>query len=507
MQLSLEQAIKNYKTGFKPVNIKAAATLKNGGIKKLSDNQIDMALDLASAVVRKRGAVCKFVPASGAATRMFKALYSAMDELDKKSSASDLSASDFSAETVKTVTTLVDNLNRFPIDLTVSDLAEGSREGDHTCADDIFGRGARIIHKILDVNQLDLGSKPKGLIPFHKYPTETRTAFEEHLVEGAMYDRGADGGVNMVFTVSPSHLQEFAASYEKARKQYEERFDCKYNVEFSTQSPDTDIVAANLDNTPFLKEDGKPLYRPGGHGALLDNLNGIDADFVFLKNIDNVVNEVVIEDIVKWKRVLLGRAALLSKSRDEIVMKLSEAVNGGGDALAHIADECSQFLESQFSVTLPDGLEKAAKIRMILEKLNRPLRVCGMVKNEGEPGGGPYMCIDKDGSTSLQILESAEIDKSNPVAMRALQHSTHFNPVDIVCSVKDFARKKYDLTKFTDPTRGFISEKSYKKTTLKAQEWPGLWNGSMSDWLTQFVEVPSWTFRPVKTFFDLVKTK
>lgn len=520
MKMTLEQAINNFVNGFPAIRIKNAACPENGGIKRLPEQEQINAIAEADGF---SGTLCKFVPASGAATRMFKDLYSAYDELKAYIKAQSCgiccNGGNLSEEAMRTIDRLVENASGFPVHLDSEFSGESGLE-----------HGLEIIRQILDSDKLDLGAKPKGLLPFHKYIADTqntchtddyiRTAFEEHLVEGALYAKDSNGNVRMEFTVSPEHIAEFESLYNKVKAEYEKKYNCSYDVTFSVQSSDTDIVAVDLDNKPFRKEDGTLLYRPGGHGALLQNLNNITSDFVFIKNIDNVVKEERISEIVRWKKILLGRAIELRAKCAEMASKLSLAhdtfVADSANAsdtparmeLKNAIENAKVLLSNEFCVEIPHPFmmnrgDIDELVATLLSKLDRPIRVCGMVKNEGEPGGGPFICYDKDGSTSLQILESAQIDKT--LYSDEIKNSTHFNPVDLVCSVKDSKGEKFDLMKYSDPAAGFITEKSYKGQTIKAQEYPGLWNGAMSDWNTQFVEVPLSTFNPVKTFWDLLR--
>ena len=521
-----ESFIERFEKGFPFVKIVDAATSKtteehavNGGIRILSEKEQVQALKTAFGL---KSRVCKFVPASGAASRMFKDVFAAAEEVGNIcqdagiDNASQNCGNKLSAKTLEIIENLKKNWKNFPFELNIKGAATGEK----------------IIHAMIDEGALNLGAYPKGLMPFHKYTKDgksfVRTPFEEHLVEGALYARDIKGVVRIIFSVSPEHIGEFKSLFEKVRDRYEEEYRCKYNLMFTLQSSATDIVAVDKDNKPFEKEDGTLLFRPGGHGALLKNLNEIDADYIFLKNIDNVVKESFIKETAKWKKVLLGRAVELHNKCALVILNLVESLNvfakysklGKEDLkvpqLAKNKEIARQefekairdainFLNDEFCVTLPETNEQSKLVQMLLTKLNRPIRVCGMVKNEGEPGGGPFIVMDSDGSTSLQILEESQIDKSDYAAVAALRHSTHFNPVDIVCSVKNFAGKKFNLESFTNPDSGLISEKSYKGKPIKTQELPGLWNGAMSNWNTQFIETPLITFNPVKTVFDLLR--
>jgi len=521
-----ENSIERFEKGFPFIKIVDAATPKrteehsvNGGVKVLSEKEQVQALKTAFGL---KSDVCKFTPASGAASRMFKDVFAAGEEVDNIchdsgiDNVSNNCGNMLSAKTLETIESLKKNWKKFPFELDIKGTATGEK----------------IIHAMIDEGALNLGVYPKGLIPFHKYKKKgmsfVRTPFEEHLVEGALYARDIKGVVRIIFSVSPEHLEEFKSLFEKVCDRYEKDYRCKYNLMFTLQSPATDIVAVDMDNKPFKKEDGTLLFRPGGHGALLKNLNEIGADYIFLKNIDNVVKESFIKETAKWKKVLLGRAVELHNKCGLVILNLVESLNvfakysklGKEDLkvpqLAKNKEIARQefekaiidarnFLNDEFCVVLPETNEQSKLVQMLLTKLNRPIRVCGMVKNEGEPGGGPFIVMDSDGCTSLQILEESQIDKSDPKAVAAFTHSTHFNPVDIVCSVKNFAGKKFNLENFTNPDSGLILEKSYKGKPIRTQELPGLWNGAMSNWNTQFIETPLITFNPVKTVFDLLR--
>ena len=459
----LEQ-LENFKKGFPYLTIEAAATPAKG-IKVLSEDEQAKYISVAE---NYGGNVCKFVPASGAATRMFKDLFEAADALKAGEKLKEGSPA----------AKFVENITLFP-----------------------FFDAQNILNLTLYPKAWNYGSMPKGLIQFHKYENENRTPFEEHLVEGALYAKDANGDVRMVVTVSVEHQQGFEELYAQVKEKYEKRFGCKYHVTFTNQQPSTDIVAVDMDNNPFTKDDGSLLFRPGGHGALLANLNDIDADVLVIKNIDNVVKESLLEETIRWKKILVGKATELQEKVFGYLKQMDEA---NDNISAELAAEIKAFMEDEFCVAIPE-MPAAELVKVLRTKLDRPVRVCGMVKNEGEPGGGPYVIIGTDGTTSLQILEAAQIDKNNPQAYNAMQGATHFNPVDLVCAVKNYKGEKYNLLEHTDPQTGFISEKSFQGRALKAQELPGLWNGAMSDWNTQFVETPLITFNPVKTVLDLLR--
>jgi hypothetical protein len=331
---------------------------------------------------------------------------------------------------------------------------------------------------------------------------ETRTSLEEHLVEGAMYAKGKEDKVFIHFTVSPEHISMLKEKINETAKKYKNRYQVNYNISYSTQKPSTDTIAVDMDNKPFRLNDGSLLFRPGGHGALLQNLNDINADIIFIKNIDNVVPDRIKGDTVKYKSVLGGYLWTLRDRIFEYIRLIDQ--KNGEDKL----DEMESFAKNTLFIRLPEryyGWAVAKKTDFLRNKLNRPIRVCGMVKNEGEPGGGPFLAENRDGSISPQILESSQINMDDPEQQEQFDKSTHFNPVDIVCYTKDYEGKRFDLQKFTDPNTGFISKKSKEGRDLKALELPGLWNGAMSDWNTIFIEVPIITFNPVKTIFDLLR--
>ena len=354
---------------------------------------------------------------------------------------------------------------------------------------------------MLDKSGLNYGQLPKGLLLFHNYSEGPRTPMEEHLVEGALYAESG-GEANVHFTVSHEHLQLFEQKVADKQAQYAQKYGIKYNISFSEQKPSTDTVAANPDNTPFRNEDGSLLFRPGGHGALIENLNEISADVVFIKNIDNVVPDRLKPETVTYKQVIAGILVSLQKK----VFQYLEILESG--AYTHeTLEEIIRFVKHDLCCKKKDikNLEDAELVIFLKEKLNRPIRVCGVVKNVGEPGGGPFLTYNQDGTVSLQILESSQIDKTNEEYMRMFKEGTHFNPVDLVCAIKDYKGKPFNLPDYVDKTTGFISSKSKNGKELKALELPGLWNGAMSNWNTIFVEVPLGTFNPVKTVNDLLR--
>ena len=370
--------------------------------------------------------------------------------------------------------------------------------GDKTCKCPEYRKD--VLAKTLTDEGLGYGAKPKGVLKFHKYTDgEIRTAFAEHLVEAQNYMRNEDGSANLVVTISPEHQHLFEEAYAEVKAAYEAKYGVKYDICFTFQDKATDTVAVDVENKPFRTETDSLLFRPAGHGALIYNLNNIKDEVVSIKNIDNVANERLLPETAKWKKVLLGKALELRDTLHGYLRQLDAEVTPA------LCDEIEAYLETTLCVTLPETADFDARVAAIRAKLDRPVRVAGMVKNQGEPGGGPFIIAEKDGSTSLQVLESVQINMSDEHAKNALASATHFNPVDIVCCLHNYKGESFDLLKYVDQDAGFISSKSYQGRELKALELPGLWNGAMSNWNTLFVEVPLETFNPVKVVLDLLR--
>ena len=483
----LNAQLKSFKTGFPFLKLAGAAS-PGKGITVASDAEKADYLAAWDSYLQGDCTVLKFVPASGAASRMFKNLFEFLD------SPSDTPADDFMKK-------FFDNVHNFAF-YPKLDACLVDREGNSI--DELMAEGKYkvIIEYLLNDKGLNYGKLPKGLLLFHTYAEGARTPLEEHLVEGALYAKGKDGKVNVHFTVSPEHKELFKLLVAEKKAEYEDKFKVEYLVSFSEQKSSTDTVAANPDNTPFRTDDGKILFRPGGHGALIENLNDLNADVIFIKNIDNVVPDRLKAETVEYKKLIAG--VLVSKQK-----KAFEYLNllDTGKYSHTQLEEIIYFLRNEIGVRNPElkVLEDAELAIYLRKKLNRPMRVCGMVKNVGEPGGGPFLAYNSDGTISLQILESSQIDKNNSDYVEMFKGGTHFNPVDLVCAVKDYKGNKFDLTKYVDPQTGFISSKSKNGKALKALELPGLWNGAMSDWNTIFVEVSLGTFNPVKTVNDLLR--
>jgi hypothetical protein len=423
-----EKQLQSFATGFPELDIVSAASVGDG-ILSPTEQEIDAYVQIWQEYLDEGHTVLKFVPASGAASRMFKDLFEYLE--------------------TGTMTAFVEKFLK--------------EKDKFAFAPELAGKDGQVAVAHL-LHEMNYGNLPKGLLLFHSYDDGPRTPALEHLVEGAMY-ASSKGEVNIHFTVSHEHLPLFQAHIAEYLAAYESKMGVKFHISYSEQKPSTDTIAANPDGTPFRTADDKLLFRPGGHGALIENLNEQEADVIFIKNIDNVVPDRLKGDTVRYKQLLAG---VLVSEQKKVFEKLQNP---------NLAPE-----------------EKA--------KLQRPLRVCGVVKNTGEPGGGPFLVREEDGTISCQILESSQI--SNPVLMK---QATHFNPVDLVCATRDIDGKSYYLPNFVDEKTGFISHKSKDGKELLALELPGLWNGAMSRWNTIFVEVPVSTFNPVKTVNDLLRVE
>lgn len=485
---TLNSQLKSLRDGFPFLRLSASANVP-AGILRLTHADEEQALHRWNKYLEDGGEVFKFVPASGAASRMFKALFAFVNGDEEAPKAG------------SPVAELLDNISSFPFAAEL-DKKLVALHGLDAAALKAQGRYKEIVAGIVNPEGLNYGALPKGLLLFHRYnDASVRTPLEEQMAEGAQ-TAATNGKVNLHFTVSGAHRQLFNEKIEAVRPALEKHFGVKYNISLSEQKASTDTVAATPEGELFRDSKGELVFRPGGHGALIENLSDIDSSVIFIKNIDNVVPDSKRDATVKYKKILAG---VLINAHDQIKTYL-DLLDSGKYTIEDLR-RMILFLHDTLNLrydklkTLPDD-ELAAFIRA---KLDRPLRVCGMVRNEGEPGGGPFIAYNADGTTSPQILESTQIDMSNPEYVEMMQSATHFNPVDLVCYVKDTKGAHYDLRKYVDPATGFISSKSYEGRELKALELPGLWNGAMSDWSTIFVEVPSATFNPVKTVNDLLR--
>lgn len=448
----VHQQLADFITGFPYADIVRPAVIGDG-VREILGDEFERFYDEN----RDKYKIVKFVPASGAATRMFKDLFEFLS----------------SGNMNKTTQNVLDNLEKFAF---WDDLKRVLPENP-TAHD--------IIECLITERGLNYGAMPKALLQFHKYTDANRTALAEHLVEGAQY-AVSNGNVNIHFTVSPEHMAGFDVVLGRILPEYESKFGVKYDISMSVQKASTDTIAVNLDNTPFRNDDGSLLFRPAGHGALIENLNDIDGDLIFIKNIDNVCPDDARHDTIAHKKRLAGLAMQIQKRIFEYL--------GAMDAGVADADEIVAFINETLGIVI----DKSADLRAIL---NRPLRVCGIIKNTGAPGGGPFWVRDVDGRCNLQIVEPGQIAPEN---IGVLKNGEFFSPTDLVCMPRDYMGNKFDLTQYVDTTAGFISEKSKNGQVLRAMERPGLWNGAMAKWNTVFVETPLNTFTPVKVVSDLV---
>lgn len=492
---AVEAQLERFRKGFPYLEIESASSIDDG-ILIADDELAEDAETRWAQFLGDGGDVLKFVPASGAASRMFKAMFAFVNGSDETAAPGTPAAQ------------IIDSLDRLPF----------KAELDAACRR-LYGKGAQelrdagrhkdIIAAMVSPEGMNYGALPKAVLTFHAYPDgTTRTALEEQLAEGAQYAAGRSGTVRLHFTVSADHVGLFKAKLAEAVPAMEKRFGVKYDISLSVQKPSTDTIAATPDNEPFRDAEGRLVFRPGGHGALIENLSDIDATVVFIKNIDNVVADSHRGDTVKFKRILGGILLLVHDEIEDHLRALNEVYDETEDLEEAVLD-ATNFVEDTLCVhslklSMTEPLQERWK--ELNRILSRPLRVCGMVRNEGEPGGGPFNARSTDGSmVAPQILESTQIDMSRPENVEMLKNATYFNPVDLVCYLKDPEGKRFNLKDYVDPATGFISEKSLGGRDLRALELPGLWNGAMSDWNTVFVDVPASTFNPVKTVNDLLR--
>ena len=482
----LESQLNYFRVGFPFLRIVGAASVQNG-LLQVDEEEEKEYLKTWAAYLKGNKKITKFVPASGAASRMFKDLFAFID-------------ADYDEPTTAFEMTFFEQMQRFAF----------FRMLDEKCKE-IYGQGAlslcaerrykEVVAALLRPEGLDYGNLPKGLLLFHAYSEGNRTPVGEHLTEGALYAKDSTGKVNVHFTVSEEHRELFKLLIAARKMNFERKLGVDISVDYSVQKPSTDTIAVDMDNKPFREEDGSLLFRPGGHGALIENLNEIDSDVIFIKNIDNVVPDRLKEEEARYKTLLAG----ILVTMQERAFNYLRLLDSGSTSAEELADMVA-FVEDELFISPPEKVASDTELKEYLrKKLDRPFRVCGMVKNVGEPGGGPFIAVNPDGSSSPQILESSQIDKNDSHAMSAFKNGSHFNPVDLVCGVKNWKGEKFDLAKYVDTNTGFISYKSKDGKELKALELPGLWNGAMSDWNTLFVEVPISTFNPVKTVNDLLR--
>lgn len=491
----IQSQIELFKTGIPFVTLSSAATINNGII-KCSDAEKAHYINYFEA---KRNAISisKFVPASGAATRMFKNLFTFIEDYNpenetinsyvNKHKDADLSLFFIGLEKLPFYDKVLDQIALF-----YPDFASFSRDKQRF----VF------VKTMLDEDKMNYGFYPKGLLPFHKYKDHLATPFEEHLFEAALYAMTNDNS-SLHFTISERHETIFKDEFKRIQDIVERKTNSTFDISFSYQKEATDTIAVTPDNNLFRDDDGHLMFRPSGHGALLENLNQLDADVIFIKNIDNVVVYKYENEVAEYKKMLGG---MLVEIQSQVFKYLNLLEN------TEISDKDLQdivaFMERKMHIVISKEYVKYTRkyqIEYLIDQLNRPIRICGMVKNEGEPGGGPFWVKGENGQISLQIVESAQVDKGLKKQLEIFKEATHFNPVDLVCGIKNYKGEVFDLQQFVDPETAFISMKSSSGRDLKALELPGLWNGSMAYWNTIFVEVPLITFNPVKTVTDLLK--
>lgn len=491
----VDEQLKHFQHGFDYIRLHEAAAVDNG-IKKLEEEDINRLISLFQEK-QKTLSLVKMVPASGSATRMFKTLnafaasYTGSDD-------------DYLAfrqhKEPGTIYSFFQKLKEYPFFAHLQEVLYR----DRLDIDKLLWKNQFqvILEYLLGEKGLNYNDTPKGLVDFHIYQDHIRTAFEEHLVEGAAYCH--DGkSAHLHFTVSPEYLSRFKRMLKRVQKSYEKKLNISFKVSFSVQKPSSDTVSLTSEGELLRDREGKIVFRPGGHGALIYNLNDLKEEIIFIKNIDNVAPDRYKEETIRYKQLLGG---ILIEVRERVFDYLNRL--NKRDAPDELLDEIEIYLYKNLGYRPQEGLvhpDRKARIAYLKKRLDRPIRVCGMVKNEGEPGGGPFWVGTPGGGYRLMIIESAQIDPQDKAQKKIFNKSTHFNPVDIVCSTYNYKGKKFDLTQFIDPTQGFITTKSFEGKEIRVQELPGLWNGAMAKWNTLFVEVPLATFTPVKTVFDLLR--
>ncbi len=493
---NVDSQITLFKSGIPFTNIAEAATIGNG-ITALDDKLIEDSIAFFEDK-KKDLSLLKFVPASGAATRMFKFLFQFVKGYNPQKESIN---SYINKNKLKDMSLFLVGLEQLPFyNLVIEQLKSKNIDFGKLSNS---GRIWYFAHTMLDEDELNYGNSPKGLLPFHRYKSShISTAFEEHLYESALY-ASVNNKAELHFTISERYKDKFDEEFKRIEEYVENGTGVSFNISFSYQHESTDTIAVTLKDMPFREDDESLLFRPSGHGALLKNLNSLDADIIFVKNIDNVVVKYYKEEVAKYKKVLAGILLELQAKTFDFLHYLDDHDSKKVD-FKIIED----FLTQKLSVKISSEYKKYTdcyKIEYLQEKLNRPIRICGIVKNEGEPGGGPFWVKNKYSNQSLQIVESAQINLKDKKQKAILKNATHFNPVDLVCGVKNYKGKKFDLEKYVDQNAAFITMKTKVGKDLKALELPGLWNGSMAFWNTIFVEVPVITLNPVKTVNDLLK--
>ncbi len=484
------------KNGMSHSNLIATATIGKG-IESYSANEVKDFIGLYESR-QNHLSTLKFVPASGAATRMFKFLFQFLKIFDpSKESIEDYAEKNNDALIKK----FISNLEKFPFyNQVLSKAKKINSSFDNLCEGEKY---LQFVKTMLDDNGLHYSFSPKGLLPFHKYGDDVITAFQEHLFESTLY-ASSNNKANLHFTVSEKHHPYFIEELNRIKQGLEQKTNTTFNVSFSCQKEATETIALTEEGSVFRKEDGSVLFRPAGHGALLENLNDLNNDLIFIKNVDNIVVANKNIEVSEYKKLLAGILIKVQEQVFTFLNRLDEDLVLEKELL-----EMAMFLSNKMYVPIEEDFEDFTleeKRIYIKEKLNRPIRVCGMVKNEGEPGGGPFLVKDKNGAVSLQIVEFAQINIKDKGQQEIVKNATHFNPTDLVCGVKNYKGEKFNLKEFVDPEAAFITMKTQNGTDIKALELPGLWNGSMAYWNSIFVEVPLNTFNPVKTVNDLLKS-
>lgn len=496
--ISIEEVnaqVTRLKDGMSFSELVTAATIGKG-IESYDGKETQEFIDLYEA---KQNAlsIVKFVPASGAATRMFKFLFQFLKDFKSSKESIEKYAE---RKNDALIVTFIDELVRFPFyDVVISKVKKSNPDFD-TLSDD--EKCLQFVKTMLDARGLNYSFLPKGLLPFHKYDEAVKTAFEEHLFESTLY-ASSNGKANLHFTVSKNHQLYFSNELSRIRESLETKTKTTFNVSFSYQNEATETVALTAKDDVFRNDDGSILFRPAGHGALLENLNGLNNDLIFIKNIDNIVVSDRNIDVSNYKKLLAG---VLIEAQEKVFAYLHKL--DAGNLVDTDFKVMALFLRYRLNVPIEVNFEDYTypeKVTYLKDKLNKPIRVCGMVKNQGEPGGGPFWVKDEEGNISLQIVEFAQINFSKKNQQGIVDKATHFNPTDLVCGVKNYKGEKFDLTQFVDSEAAFITTKTQNGVDIDALELPGLWNGSMAYWNSIFVEVPLETFNPVKTVNDLLK--
>ena len=487
--------VSRLKDGMAFSNLLAAATIGKG-IERYDGNEIQEFIDLYEAKQNELSIV-KFVPASGAATRMFKFLFQFLKNFNPLKDSIKKYADRQNDELIEP---FVENIEKFPFyNKVILKVRKTEPNFDKLFEDE---KHVQFVKTMLDSKGLNYSFLPKGLLPFHKYDEAVKTAFEEHLFESTLY-ASSNGKANLHFTVSKNHQLYFTNELSRIKEALEKKTKTTFKVSFSYQNEATETVALTAQDKVFRNEDGSILFRPAGHGALLENLNDLNNDIVFIKNIDNIVVSNRNIGVSNYKKLLAG---VLIEAQEKVFDYLNKL--DAGNLVDTDFKVIALFLRYRLNMPIVVGFEDYTdeeKKIYLKNKLNRPIRVCGMVKNQGEPGGGPFWVKDEDGKTSLQIVEFAQINFGERDQQGIVYKATHFNPTDLVCGVKNYKGEKFDLTQYVDPEAAFITTKTQNGVDIQALELPGLWNGSMAFWNSIFVEVPLETFNPVKTVNDLLK--